>query len=74
MKEAFSNKYLMTVEEINNSYQEYQDDLARRELHLKLPVTFIDEHMDDLYTLLKEINDSPTVFTDTGQAPTEKKS
>ena len=63
----------MTVEEINNSYQEYQDDLARRELHLKLPVTFIDEHMDDLFTLLKEINDSPPVFTDKGQAPPEKK-
>ena len=62
----------MTVEEINKSYQEYQDDLARRELHLKLLVTFIDEPMDDLFTLLKEINDSPPVFTDTDQAPPEK--
>ena len=72
MKAASSNKYLMTVEEINKSYQEYQDDLARRELHLKLLVTFKGEHMDDLFTLLKEINDSPPVFTDTDQAPLEK--
>ena len=72
MKAASSNKYLMTVEEINKSYQEYQDDLARRELHLKLLVTFKGEHMDDLFTLLKEINDSPPVFTDTDQAPPEK--
>lgn len=56
----------MTVEEINNSFQEYQDDLAVRELHLKLPVTFNDNSLDDLFTLLKEIKETP-VFTDTDQ-------
>ena len=56
----------MTVEEINNSFQEYQDDLAVRELHLKLPVTFNDNSLDDLFTLLKEIEETP-VFTDTDQ-------
>lgn len=69
---ASNNKYLMTVEEINNSYQEYQDDLALRELHLKLPVTFCDDHLDDLFTLLKEIKDSPPLLTDTDHPPTEK--
>ena len=74
---ATNNKYLMTLDELNNSFQEYQDDLAVREQHLKLLVTFRDNHQDDLLSLLKELNESTPVFTDKKQGSqgkdTEKK-
>ena len=57
----------MTIEEINQSYQDFQDELATRELHLKYPVTFSDDHQDDLFTLLKEINESTPLFIETNQ-------
>ncbi len=54
----------MTAEEINQSYQEFQDELATRELHLKLLPTFKDESLDDLINLLKEVKDNTPIFTE----------
>jgi len=54
----------MTIEEINQSYQEFQDELATRELHLKLLPTFKDESLDDLINLLKEVKDNTPIFTE----------
>ena len=53
----------MTIEEINQSYQEFQDELATRELHLKLLPTFKDESLDDLINLLKEVKDNTPIST-----------
>ena len=58
------NKYHMTIEGINQSYQEFQDELATRELHLKLLPTFKDELLDDLINLLKEVKDNTPIFTE----------
>lgn len=58
----------MTAEEINQSYQEFQDELATRELHLKLLPTFKDESLDDLINLLKEVKDNTPIFTEKGEA------
>lgn len=41
-----------TVDEINQEFQDYQDDLTLREKHLKLPSTFDTSSMDDLIALL----------------------
>ena len=54
----------MTIEEINQSYQEFQDELATRELHLKLLPNFKDELLDDLINLLKEVKDNTPIFTE----------
>ena len=54
----------MTIEEINQSYQEFQDELATRELHLELLPTFKDESLDDLINLLKEVKDNTPIFTE----------
>ena len=54
----------MTIEEINQSYQEFQDELATRELHLKLLPTFKDESLDDLINLLKEVKENTPIFTE----------
>ena len=54
----------MTIEEINQSYQEFQDELATRELHLKLLPTFKDESLDDLINLLKEVKQNTPIFTE----------
>ena len=54
----------MTAEEINQSYQEFQDELATRELHLKLLPTFKDESLDDLINLLKEVKENTPIFTE----------
>ena len=54
----------MTAEEINQSYQEFQDDLAIRELHLKLLPSFKDESLDDLINLLKEVKENTPIFTE----------
>ena len=54
----------MTVEDINQSYQDFQDDLAIRELHLKLLPTFKDESLDDLINLLKEVKENTPIFTE----------
>ena len=54
----------MTIEEINQSYQEFQDELATRELHLKLLPTFKDESLDDLINLLKEVKDNTPIFAE----------
>ena len=58
------NKYHMTREEINQSYQEFQDELATRELHLKILPNFKDELLDDLINLLKEVKDNTPIFTE----------
>ena len=57
----------MTIEEINQSYQEFQDELATRELHLKLLPTFKDESLDDLINLLKEVKDNTPIFIEKEQ-------
>lgn len=54
----------MTAEEINQSYQKFQDELATRELHLKLLPTFKDESLDDLINLLKEVKENTPIFTE----------
>ncbi|MBO4561259.1 MAG: hypothetical protein J5705_04745 [Bacteroidaceae bacterium] len=54
----------MTVEEINQSYQDFQDELATRELHLKLLPAFKDERLDDLISLLNEIREAPPILID----------
>lgn len=41
-----------SVEEINQDFQEYQDDLIIREKHLKLPSSFDTSSMDDIIALL----------------------
>lgn len=61
------NKYHMTAEEINQSYQEFQDELAIRELHLKLLPSFKDESLDDLINLLKEVKENTPIFTEKEQ-------
>ena len=56
----------MTTEEINQSYQDFQDELATRELHLKLLPTFKDESLDELLYLLNELKgDTPIHIEDT---------
>ena len=57
----------MTAKEINQSYQEFQDELATRELHLKLLPTFKDESLDDLINLLKEVKDNTPIFIEKEQ-------
>ena len=53
----------MTTEEINQSYQDFQDDLAIRELHLKILPTFKDdEFRDKLFSQLNEIKETPPVL------------
>ena len=53
----------MTTEEINQSYQDFQDDLAIRELHLKILPTFKDdEFLDTLFSQLNEIKETPPVL------------
>ena len=52
----------MTAEEINQSYQDFQEELASRELHLKLLSSFNDEPMDDLFDLLNELKESTPIF------------
>ena len=59
----------MTLEEINNSFQEYQDDLAVRELHLKPIFHFSDDHQDDLFALLKELRNSTPILFDPDHKP-----
>ena len=55
----------MTTEEINQSYQDFQDDLAIRELHLKILPTFKDdEFLDKLFSQLNEIKETPPVLID----------
>lgn len=41
-----------SVEEINQDFQDYQDDLIIREKHLKLPSSFDTSSMDDIIALL----------------------
>lgn len=41
-----------TVEEINQEFQDFQDDLLIRKKHLKLPSSFDTSSMDDLIALL----------------------
>jgi len=41
-----------TVEEINQEFQDFQDDLLIRKKHLKLPSSFDTSSMDDLIELL----------------------
>lgn len=53
----------MTIEDINQTYQEYQDELAVRELHLKLLPSFNTEQVDDLINLLKEVKETTPIFT-----------
>lgn len=43
-----------TLEEINSSYDSYQEDLQTRDLHLRLLVSFDDSGMDDILSLIKE--------------------
>ena len=66
----------MTAEEINQSYQEFQDELATRELHLKLLPTFKDESLDELLDLINELKGNTPVFTNkeqpTPESTTEK--
>ena len=45
---------MKTLEEINNSFEEYQEELKQRELHLKLLPSFNKEPIDDLFSLLNE--------------------
>ncbi len=47
---------MKTIEEINKSFEEYQEELELRELHLKLLPSFNKEPIDDLFSLLNEIN------------------
>lgn len=54
----------MTAEVINQSYQDFQEELATRELHLKLLSTFNDEPMDDLFDLLNELKEATPIFTE----------
>ena len=61
----------MTVEDINQSYQDFQDDLAIRELHLKLLPTFKDESMDDLLSLLNELKEATPIFAEKEQPTPE---
>ena len=49
-----------TLEEINRFFDSYQEDLATRELHLKLLVKFTP--MDDLDDLLLTLKDSTPDF------------
>ena len=44
-----------TTEELNHMFLDYQEDLASRELHLKFPVSFSDDSLDDLITLLASL-------------------
>ena len=41
-----------TVDDINQEFQDFQDDLTLREKHLKLPSSFDTSSMDDLISLL----------------------
>lgn len=45
-------KDLVTVDDINQEFQDFQDDLILREKHLKLPSSFDTSSMDDLISLL----------------------
>ncbi len=66
----------MTIEEINKTYQDFQDELATRELHLKLLPTFKDESLDELLDLINELKGNTPIFTDkeqpTPESTTEK--
>lgn len=53
----------MTIEDINQSYQDFQDELAIRELNLKLLPCFNKEPLDDLLDLLKEVKENTPIFT-----------
>ena len=64
----------MTVEEINQSYQDFQDDLATRELHLKLLPNFKDESLDDLFNLINELRETTPIFTEKEQQSPENHS
>lgn len=41
-----------TLEDINDQFQEFQDDLNQRSKHLKLPSSWDTSSMDDLISLL----------------------
>lgn len=41
-----------TLEDINDEFQEFQDDLTSRSKHLKLPSSWDTSSMDDLISLL----------------------
>ena len=41
-----------TVDDINQEFQDYQDDLTLREKRLRLPSTFDTSSMDDLISML----------------------
>lgn len=41
-----------TVDDINQEFQDFQDDLNQRSKHLKLPSSFDTSSMDDLISLL----------------------
>lgn len=43
-----------TLEEINSSYDSYQEDLQTRDLKLRLLVSFEDSGMDDILSLIKD--------------------
>ena len=43
-----------TLEEINDSFDSYQEDLATRDLHLKLLVYFEDDSLDSILSMLKD--------------------
>ena len=61
----------MKPEDINQAYQDFQDDLATRELHLKLLPAFKDERLDDLLNLLKEVKGDTPTLTDNKQPTPE---
>ena len=62
----------MTPEEINQAYQDFQDDLATRELKLKLLPTFKeDESLNDLLKLLNEVREATPIFTEKEQPEPE---
>lgn len=41
-----------TLDDINQEFQDFQDDLTLREKHLKLPSSFDTSSMDDLISML----------------------
>lgn len=45
---------MKTVDDINREFQDYQEDLQTRDLHLRLLVSFDDSGMDDILSLIKE--------------------
>ena len=61
----------MTTEEINQAYQDFQDELTTRELHLKLLPTFKDESLDDLLNLLNEVKENTPIITEKEQSEEE---